>query len=44
MIKKKVLITGVSKGIGLALTKRLLTEGYLVIGTSKSGYIEHVQH
>ena len=44
MIKKKVLITGVSKGIGLALTKRLLTEGYHVIGTSKSGYIEHVQH
>ena len=44
MIKKKVLITGVSKGIGLALAKRLPCLGYLVIGKSKSGYIENVQH
>ena len=42
--KKKVLITGVSKGIGLALAKRLLYEGYLVEGTTKIGYIENVQH
>ena len=42
--KKKVLITGVSKGIGLALAKRLLSEGYLVEGTTKIGYIENVQH
>ena len=42
--KKKVLITGVSKGIGLALAKRLLSDGYLVEGTTKIGYIENVQH
>ena len=42
--KKKVLITGVSKGIGLALAKRLLSVGYLVEGTTKIGYIENVQH
>jgi len=41
--KKKVLITGVSKGIGLALAKRLLSVGYLVEGTTKIGYIENVQ-
>jgi len=43
MIKKKGLITGASKGIGLALAKRL-SRGYLVIGSSRSGYIEQVQH
>ena len=42
--KKKVLITGVSKGIGLALAKRLLSVGYLVEGTTKIGYIENVHH
>ena len=42
--KKKVLITGVSKVIGLALAKRLLSVGYLVEGTTKIGYIENVQH
>ena len=41
--KKKVLITGVSKGIGLALAKRLLSVGYFVEGTTKIGYIENVQ-
>lgn len=41
--KKKVLITGVSKGIGLALAKRLLSVGYLIEGTTKIGYIENVQ-
>jgi NAD(P)-dependent dehydrogenase (short-subunit alcohol dehydrogenase family) len=41
--KKKVLITGVSKGIGLALAKRLLSVGYLVEGTTKIRYIENVQ-
>ena len=41
--KKKVLITGVSKGIGLAFAKRLLSVGYLVEGTTKIGYIENVQ-
>ena len=41
--KKKVFITGVSKGIVLALAKRLLSVGYLVEGTTKIGYIENVQ-
>ena len=41
--KKKVLITGVSKGIGLALAKKLLSVGYLVEGTTKIEYIENVQ-
>ena len=41
--KKKDLITGFSKGIGLALAKRLLSVGYLVEGTTKIGYIENVQ-
>lgn len=34
---KKVLITGVSRGIGKALAQKFLSEGYLVIGTSTTG-------
>ena len=34
---KTVLITGVSRGIGKALTERFLSEGYFVIGTSTKG-------
>lgn len=34
---KKVLITGTSRGIGLALAKKFLEEGWFVIGTSTSG-------
>lgn len=34
---KTVLITGTSRGVGLALAKKFLQEGYLVIGTSTSG-------
>ena len=44
MKKKKVLITGDSMGICLALAKRMLSGGYLVIGTCRSGHIEHVKH
>lgn len=34
---KTVVITGVSRGIGEALAKKFLQEGYTVIGTSTSG-------
>ena len=34
---KKVLITGVGKGIGQALAQKFLDEGYVVIGTTLSG-------
>ena len=34
---KTILITGVSKGIGLALAKKFLAEGFSVIGTTTSG-------
>lgn len=39
-MKKTVLITGVSKGIGYELTKKMLNEGYFVIGTSRNGIIK----
>lgn len=32
---KKVLVTGASRGLGLAITKRLLDDGYHVIGLSR---------
>ncbi|MDN5201934.1 SDR family NAD(P)-dependent oxidoreductase [Fulvivirgaceae bacterium BMA10] len=42
--KKTVLITGTSQGIGLAIAKKLLDEGFFVIGTSRSGIIEQLSH
>ena len=39
-MKKIVLITGASKEIGKALTKKLLAENYSVIGTSRNGRID----
>ncbi|MFK7750553.1 MAG: SDR family NAD(P)-dependent oxidoreductase [Kordia sp.] len=42
-MKKVALITGASKGIGFALTKKLLQENFFVIGTSRSGNIEGVE-
>tara|TARA_B110000046_G_C12958912_1_gene383576 strand:- start:141 stop:815 length:675 start_codon:yes stop_codon:yes gene_type:complete len=39
-MKKTVLITGASKGIGYALTEKLLNENFFVIGTSKDGKIK----
>ena len=35
--RKTVLITGVSKGIGKSLTKKMLAENYFVIGTNREG-------
>lgn len=43
-MKKTVIITGASQGIGLALTQKMLDEGYTVIGTSRHGVIDAVQH
>jgi len=42
-MKKTVLITGASTGIGLALAEKLLNQGAIVIGTSRSGVID-LQH
>lgn len=40
---KRVLITGASKGIGLALSTALLDKGYEVVGSSRSGTIDRFQ-
>lgn len=42
MKNKTVLITGASRGIGLALIRQFLDNGYHVIGTSRSGKIENM--
>lgn len=36
MDQKNVLVTGCSRGIGLAIAKKLIIEGYYVVGTSRS--------
>ena len=36
MDKKNVLVTGCSRGIGLAIAKKLIDQGYFVVGTSRS--------
>lgn len=41
---KTAVVTGANSGIGLALTRKLLAEGYRVIGTSRSGRIADFSH
>lgn len=41
---KTAVVTGANSGIGLALTKKLLAEGYRVIGTARSGQIDGLHH
>ena len=36
MIEKTVIVTGASKGLGLAITTLLINEGYFVVGISRS--------
>ena len=43
-MKKCVLITGASKGIGLALSKLFLENNYKVIGTCRSGRVDQISH
>lgn len=43
-MNKRILITGASKGIGLALAKLFLEHDYHVIGTSRNGKIEGLIH
>ncbi|UMB61148.1 SDR family NAD(P)-dependent oxidoreductase [Lutibacter sp. A80] len=43
-MNKIAVITGASRGIGLALTKKMLHNGYTVIGTSKNGIINAIAH
>ena len=41
---KRVLITGTSKGIGLALTEKFLENGYKVFGTCRTGKIDEIEN
>ena len=41
--RKIVLITGVSKGIGKSLTKKMLADNYFVIGTSREGNLKEFE-
>lgn len=43
-MNKIALITGASKGIGKALTEKMLNENYFVIGTSRNGKIKNFDH
>ncbi|SFD59649.1 NADP-dependent 3-hydroxy acid dehydrogenase YdfG [Chitinophaga sp. CF118] len=41
---KTAVVTGISSGIGLALTKKLLEENYNVFGTTRSGELNTLVH
>lgn len=41
---KTAVITGISRGIGLALAQKLLSEGYYVIGTTRSGKFDEITY
>jgi len=43
-MSKLAIVTGASKGIGLALTRKLLAAHHQVIGTSRKGNIDAVSH
>lgn len=43
-MSKTILISGASRGIGFALTKEFLNNGYSVIGTSRTGEIKDIIH
>jgi len=40
--KKTILVTGASNGIGLALTQKLLTEGFQVVAVTRSGEVPNL--
>jgi len=42
-IKKTALVTGISRGIGQAIAKKLVSEGYFVHGTYNTGKKEAKQ-
>jgi len=42
--RKHALVTGASSGIGLAVTLRLLEQGYEVTGISRRGQVDALQH
>lgn len=43
-MNKVALITGASKGIGKALSEKMLNENYFVIGTSRNNEIKNFEH
>lgn len=43
-MNKTAIISGASMGIGLAFAQKMLSEGYTVIGTSRSGKIEEINN
>ncbi|MBE0390805.1 SDR family NAD(P)-dependent oxidoreductase [Flavobacterium sp. PL002] len=43
-MNKTILITGASRGIGFALAEKFLENGFKVIGTSRSGKVNGIQH